>query len=134
MATGVDIAKWPVQPEYKDHLMAISCREQAARRVGGNDRQVGSPRLREEWNSVDSFTAEIQQIVILRYGQAPPANVFCRAARPFRFGAVADLAAAAQPSATGPTPIAAVTPGIVLPRSNVVHAVGPAALNTTVAG
>ncbi|KAJ7157623.1 hypothetical protein C8R43DRAFT_1234536 [Mycena crocata] len=78
-------------------------------------------------NPVDSFTG----IVILRYGQAPPTNVFRRAARPFRFGAVADLAAAAQPSATGPTPIAAVTPGIVVPRSNVVHAVGPAALNTT---
>ncbi|KAJ7080488.1 hypothetical protein C8R43DRAFT_1193507 [Mycena crocata] len=153
--SGVDIAKWPVQPEYKDHLMAIvpthdvcllpvydidetlvphglvenklrgALVEMTAKLVHHGFEKNGNP--------VDSFTAEIQQIVILRYGQAPPANAFRRAARPFRFGAVADLAAAAQP-ATGPTPIAAATAGIVVPRSNVVHAVGPAALNTTVAG
>ncbi|KAJ7133740.1 hypothetical protein C8R43DRAFT_1239494 [Mycena crocata] len=101
--SGVDIAKWPVQPEYKDHLMAImlvphSLVENKLRgALVEMTAKLAHHGFEKNGNPVDSFTAEIQQIVILRYGQAPPANVFRRAARPFRFGAVADLAAVAQP-------------------------------------
>ncbi|KAJ7093765.1 hypothetical protein C8R44DRAFT_890669 [Mycena epipterygia] len=79
--------------------------------------------------SPDAAVVDIQQIVILRYGQEAPLVPFMRAARPVRFGSVASLAAAAAapPVAQAPVPI-------MIPTANTLTNLPTGNLNTGVAG
>ncbi|KAJ7096908.1 hypothetical protein C8R44DRAFT_748692 [Mycena epipterygia] len=77
--------------------------------------------------SPDAAVADIQQIVILRYGQEAPPVPFMHAARPVCFGSVASaVAAAAPPVAQAPVPV-------VIPTANTLTNL-PRNLNTGVAG
>ncbi|KAJ7036333.1 hypothetical protein C8F04DRAFT_1258185 [Mycena alexandri] len=109
--SGVDISKWPVPSAYKDHLAAIvNTHDVRLLTVYDVDETLVAPAsvekmlrgalvectykimhysFEKEGSAVSSFTADIQQIVILKHGPPAPAPVFRRAARPIRAAAAA---------------------------------------------
>ncbi|KAJ7631632.1 hypothetical protein DFH06DRAFT_1337607 [Mycena polygramma] len=139
-------ADWPVAPEYQEHLLAIADTHDVVllpvydideslvpqadieRKLRGALVEVTSKithyAITKGATVTDSFTADIQQIIILKYGQAPPPTVFKRTLRPVKFGSVAFVA---QDKATTPIPVKIPTPNTVIPA-------GTGVLNNGAAG
>ncbi|KAJ6497955.1 hypothetical protein C8R47DRAFT_1068866 [Mycena vitilis] len=130
----IKTADWPVAPEYHEHLLAVADTHDVVllpvydidetlvpqpdieRKLRGAFVEVTSKithyAITKGATVTDSFTADIQQIIILKYGQAPPPTVFNRTSRPVKFGSVASIA---QNQAATPTPVKIPTPNTVIP-------------------
>ncbi|KAK7033853.1 hypothetical protein R3P38DRAFT_2772963 [Favolaschia claudopus] len=138
--SGVDIAKWPVPAHLKNHLAAISNTHDVCLLpvYDVDDTLVSEPLIekklrgalievtyklnhwfikKENGRHIESFTGDIQQIVIKKYGKPQPRSAFHRAARPIVFAPISAIVAPKAPAADAPAPNAPNAPAPKAPAS-----------------